>query len=165
MQSIPKLRNMTALYFICDNQMLLLYRQGSRVANDVWIGAAGGHIEQNELNDPEACVLRELREELALEREDIQNLELRYITLRYVKGEIRQNYYFFAEIPEGMKRNLTSTEGDLAWFPMEAVKDLPMPYTAKHVVEHYLSIGRHSHALYGGIADGAQVTFTEIFDS
>ena len=165
MQPIPKLRNMTALYFICDNQMLLLYRQGSRVVNDVWIGSAGGHVEQEELNDPEACVLRELREELALEREDIQNLELRYITLRYVNGEIRQNYYFFAEIPEGMKRNLTSTEGELAWFPMEVVKDLPMPYTAKYVVEHYLSIGRHSHALYGGIADGAQVTFTEIFDS
>ncbi len=51
-----KLRNMTSVYISKQDKMLLLYRQGSRVVNDVWIGSAGGHLEANELNDAKACV-------------------------------------------------------------------------------------------------------------
>ena len=46
-----KLRNMTSLYIFKDDKVLLLYRQGSRVVNDMWVGSAGGHFEQEELND------------------------------------------------------------------------------------------------------------------
>ena len=91
-----KLRNMTAIYLLRGEKVLLLYRQGGRVVNDVWTGSAGGHFEKDELNDAKACVLRELYEELGLRPEDIEGLTLRYIALRNVKGEIRQNYYFFA---------------------------------------------------------------------
>lgn len=35
-----KLRSMTSLYITDADRMLLLYRQGSRVVNNVWIGAA-----------------------------------------------------------------------------------------------------------------------------
>ena len=31
---------------------------------------------------------------MGLSPEDIENLSLRYVTLRRTKGEIRQNYYF-----------------------------------------------------------------------
>ena len=66
-----KLRNMTGIYLSCKGQMLLLYRQGGRVVSNQWVASAGGHFEKEELNDPEACVLRELREELNLsERSD-----------------------------------------------------------------------------------------------
>lgn len=61
-----KLRNMTSLYIFKGDKVLLLYRQGSRVVNDMWIGSAGGHFEPEELNDAKACVLRELNEELEL---------------------------------------------------------------------------------------------------
>ena len=54
-----KLRNMTALYLLCGDEILLLYRQGSRVVGDSYVGAAGGHFEPAELNDAGACVLRE----------------------------------------------------------------------------------------------------------
>lgn len=46
-----KLRNMTSLYILKDDKVLLLYRQGSRVVNDKWVGSAGGHFEPEELND------------------------------------------------------------------------------------------------------------------
>ena len=59
-----KFRNMTAVYLTCGDQILLLYRQGSKVIGDSWIGTAGGHMEPAEINDPEACVLRELEEEI-----------------------------------------------------------------------------------------------------
>ena len=93
---LGKLRNMTAIYLLKGDKVLLLFRQGGKVVNEVWTGSAGGHFEECELNDAKACVVRELKEELGLCEADIENLSLRYITLRSTKGEIRQNYYFFA---------------------------------------------------------------------
>lgn len=89
-----KLRNMTSLYITKGNQMLLLFRQHGSVVSDTWVGSAGGHFEENERNNPKACVLRELKEELGISEHAIRNLVLRYVTLRRMKGEIRQNYYF-----------------------------------------------------------------------
>ena len=37
------LRNMTAIYLLSGDKILLLYRQGSKVVKDVWIGAADGN--------------------------------------------------------------------------------------------------------------------------
>ena len=37
-----------------------------------------------------------MEEELGIKEDDIEGLKLKYITLRFTKGEIRQNYYFFA---------------------------------------------------------------------
>ena len=59
-----KLRNMTSVYFFREGELLCLFRIGSRVANNRFVGAAGGHFEENELNDPRKCVLREMQEEL-----------------------------------------------------------------------------------------------------
>ena len=76
-----KLRNMTSIYLFRNQKVLLLYRQGGRVVNNVWTGSAGGHFENGELNDAKACILREMHEELGLLPEDIDGLALRYITL------------------------------------------------------------------------------------
>ena len=46
-----KLRNMTSIYLFKGKKVLLLYRQGGRVVNNVWTGAAGGHFENDELKD------------------------------------------------------------------------------------------------------------------
>ena len=69
---IGKLRNMTAIYLLKGDKVLLLYRQGGSVVNNVWTGSAGGHFEEFELNDAKACVLRELSEELGVYEGDIQ---------------------------------------------------------------------------------------------
>ena len=37
-----------------------------------------------------------------------------------------------------------------------------MPYSAKYMMEHYLSIGRENDKVYVGVADGAGVVFTEL---
>ncbi|MBE6753767.1 MAG: NUDIX domain-containing protein [Ruminococcaceae bacterium] len=135
-----RLRNMTATYLLKGENILLLYRQGGRVVNEVWTGSAGGHFEQCELNDAKACVLRELNEELGLCESDIRNLSLRYVALRRAKGEIRQNYYFFADLREDAKEDLTSNEGVLRWFPLDEIGGLPMPYTARYVMERYRAV-------------------------
>ncbi len=162
MNSITNLRNMTSIYLLCHDKILLLYRQGSKVANQLWIGSAGGHFEEWELNDPRGCVLRECEEELSIKEEMLSNLRLRYITMRNVKGEIRQNYYFFAELSEECQMDLVSNEGTLKWFSLDEVLQLEMPYSAKYMVEHYLAIGRKNEKTYVGVADGSQVVFTEL---
>ncbi len=160
-----KLRNMTAIYLFKGNKVLLLFRQGGRVVSDVWTGSAGGHFEENELNDARACVLRELEEELGLGECDIQNLAFRYVTLRRTNGEIRQNYYFFADLAEMVSDDLVSNEGRVKWFPIEEIRTLEMPFTAKYVIEHYCTIGRFTDKLYTGVTNEKGVEFIELLES
>lgn len=159
---VGKLRNMTAIYLIRNDKVLLLFRQGGRVVTDVWTGSAGGHFEDFELNNAKACVLRELNEELNLCENDLDNLSLRYITLRRTKGEIRQNYYFFANLKEHISDDLHSNEGTLRWFYINDLQGLEMPYTAKYVMEHYCRIGRFSDKMYMGATNGYGVEFVEL---
>ena len=157
-----KLRNMTSVYITKDDKMLLLFRQGSRVVNDVWTGSAGGHFEECELNDARACILREMEEELGLKESDVENLSLRYITLRRTKGEIRQNYYFFAQLSSEADEHPVSNEGITRWFAYSELSDLEMPYSAKFVIEHYLQLGQGTDEIYCGVADGENVVFTRL---
>ncbi len=160
-----KLRNMTAVYLTKKDNVLLLYREGGRVVNNVWTGSAGGHFEEYELNDAEACVLREMEEELGLKSDDIESLTLRYVTLRYTKGEIRQNYYFFANLKDYVNDRLHSNEGICKWFPIDEILRLEMPFTAKYVVEHYYSVGHLTDKLYVGVATSECVDFLELSES
>ncbi len=153
----PKLRNMTSVYFTRHDGLLCLYREGSRVANHKYVGAAGGHFEQDELNDPKKCVLREMEEELGLTEADVEGLTLRYVTLRLTNGEIRQNYYYFARLKED--RALRSTEGKLRWVRFKELAELEMPVTAKHMILHYAREGRYTDCLYGGITEPGGMRF------
>ena len=152
-----KLRNMTSVYLTGEKGILCLYRIGSRVANNKYIGSAGGHFEEAELNDAKACALRAMQEELGLTEDDVENLKLRYITLRLKNGEIRQNYYFFGRLKT--QRPLESTEGNLHWFSYEEAENLQMPASAKHMMLHYLKTGRFDDNLYAGITDDAGTHF------
>lgn len=155
-----KLRNMAAVYILCRDKILLLYRQGGKVVNNVWVASAGGHFEESELNDAKSCVLRELKEELGLKENQLINLQMRYIALKRTNGEIRQNYYFFAEVEDELE--LLSDEGVLKWFDISEVHSLEMPYSAKYVIQHYINKGRYNDKLYCGVADGNGLVFTEM---
>lgn len=157
---IPRLRNMTSLYLVREDAVLCLYRIGSQVANKKYVGSCGGHFEEMELNDPMKCILREAREELNLTEDDLQGLSLRYITHRLAKGEIRQNYYFFARLKE--EKELQSNEGILKWVPFAEIPGLIMPISAKHMILHYLETGRYTDCVYAGITEESGTVFTEM---
>lgn len=159
-----KQRNMTSIFLCCENKILLLYRQGSRVVNNMWIGSAGGHFEPEELNDAQACVLRELKEELGLAEEEVQDLHLKYIMLRHVNNEVRVNYFFFAELTDGTEMELKSEEGVLKWFDLAEIKDLEMPSSTKYAMEHYLKEGRLNKELYAGVVTYDNAVFTPMPD-
>ena len=157
-----KLRNMASLYLRKGDAFLLLFRQGSSIVSNLWIGSAGGHFEQPELNDAKACVLRELYEELSITEDQLANFSLRYVTLRYTGEEPRQNYYFFADLAADVQGTPASNEGITQWFPMNELQNLPMPFTARHMIDHYISTGRFDDLLYGGIASGDSIMFQKL---
>ena len=159
---LGKLRNMTAVYLLKGDKVLLLFRQGGKVVNNVWTGSAGGHFEEHELNDAKACILRELNEELSISENDIENLSLRYVTLRKTNGEIRQNYYFFANLKDIISDDLHSNEGNVEWFSLKEIGVLEMPYTAKYVMEHYCAKGQFTDKLYVGVTNEKGVEFLEL---
>ena len=156
----PTLRNMTSLFFEEENGLWCLFRRGSRVANNKYVGACGGHFEENELSSPESCVLREMEEELGLSAADVENLNLRYVTVRYMGHEIRLNYYFFARLRG--ERLLSSTEGDLRFFTWEELKDIDMPVSARHMMDHYLTVGRFDDQRYAGITEPGGSRFVQL---
>lgn len=141
--------------------MLMLYRIGSKVVEPSWCGI-GGHFEKDELNDARSCVLRELYEEMKIPESSLENLSLRYITLRLKKGEVRQNYYFFAALKPDFNVELLCDEGNPEWVAYEDILEKEMPYTAKYVLRHYLKIGKNTADLYGGIATDSAVDFLEL---
>lgn len=143
-----RLRCMTGIYLTYRGEFFLLYRQGGSVVSDCYTGTAGGHFEPQELNDARACVLRELYEETGLTEEDIHDLRMRYITLRLKNGEIRQNYYFFAELNAPVE--LKSCEGEIRRFSREELSALPMPESAHQMLMHYLAEGCNTELLYSG---------------
>ncbi len=142
---------MTSIFLCCNDKILLLNRQGGSVVNNVWIGSAGGHFEEFELNDARACVLRELNEELSLTEDMLSDLRLRYITMRHANGEIRINYFYFANLENGTEMDLSSNEGVLGWFDYDEIKELGMSFSGQNVMKHYMEIGRFNQELYGGL--------------
>ena len=157
-----KLRNMTSVYLTGEQGILCLYRIGSRVANHLYVGSAGGHFEKDELSDARMCALREMREELGLTEADVDELKLRYITLRLKNGEIRQNYYFFGKLLT--EKLLESSEGILRWFTYEEAAHLRMPASAKQMMLHYLQVGRFDDNLYAGITENGGTRFVVMED-
>ena len=155
------LRNMTAIYIIFKNKILLLYRVGSRVVQPSWCGI-GGHFEKDELNNPKACVLRELFEETGITENNIETVKLKYITLRMKNNEIRQNYYYFTELKNTEIDINECDEGTLEWVDMNEVLDREMPFTAKECLKHYLSIDKDDNKLYAGVATENSVNFIEL---
>jgi len=135
-----KLRNMTSLYITKGDEICCF--SGS-VVSDTWVGSAGSHFEENERNNPKACVLIERKEELGISENGIRNLLLRYVTLRRMKRQIWQNYYFFAELDNKVRDQFVSTEGISRWFTLSKLSALEMPYIVKYVIEHYLKINTY----------------------
>ena len=119
-------------------------------------------MEKEELNDTKAGMLRELSEEIGLTEHDLSDISLRYITLRLKNGEIRQNYYFFANLNNQQLQLPECNEGILKWVEINRILELEMPFTAKEVLRHYLSTGRDSDYTYTGIATDKRVVFHEL---
>ncbi len=150
-----KYRNLAGFYLFDGDNVLLLYRVGSRVLRTPSWRNIGGHMESCDLNDPLTTALRELKEETGIVREDIENIRLKYVTLRYVNHEIRQNYYFFADVKESGKVIPDScSEGKLEWVKSDVLFEREMPLSSRECLRHYLSVGQFNDSVYVMVSTG-----------
>ena len=75
-----KLRNMSVIYIFDGDKILFIKKTSSKIFSEpdtvLWCGI-GGHFENEELNNPEKCVIRELAEETSLKESDIKKLDVK----------------------------------------------------------------------------------------
>ncbi|MFE5320137.1 NUDIX domain-containing protein [Paenibacillus sp. NPDC056579] len=138
----------TAMLFN-ENDLLMMKRSPTRTLNPGMWAAVGGHLEPEELNDPQQACLREVFEETGLRETDITDLRLQYILIRQNQLEIRQQYIYTAHT---LRRDVLQTEeGTLHWIPREQVLQRDIPFIYHKLLEHYFASGPADH-IWVGIA-------------
>lgn len=120
--------------------------------------------KQEIYHNPKASMLKRLYEKTGLKESDLENLQLRYITLGQQNGQVKQNYYYFASLKDPHIGPIRYPGGEIRWFEGMKALDLEMSLLDQNVLEHYLFIGKHTKSLYGGIASGDHVTFADMYD-
>jgi len=161
-----KIRNIATVYVFDGDNILLMYRVGSRLfQGSIWVGP-GGHFEADEMEDPLKCALRELREETGLSPNDVSELKLKYITTRKTGEEIRQQYIFFTSLKNKSAELIQSDEGQTYWIPLPELFSRKMAYSNTECLKHYLDIGRSDDDVYVGVVgsnkDSLAVRFTAL---
>ena len=130
----------------------------------MWAGV-GGHVEASELNDPEAAILREIREETTLTAAEIKDLQLKAIVLRLAGVEVRQQYVYFGRATRDVPQ--VSPEGDLAWIPRGRVLDLPASEATRAILARHLSEGFGQQVAVGVLQagpSGPEARWTDLSD-
>lgn len=111
----------TLIYAIRDGQVLMLHRHKEPNLG-LWV-APGGKLHDDE--SPRECAIRELREETGLEAINP--------TLRAIITEISDRkdwqwlmFVYCTEVAGG-EASGDDREGQLRWFPIDGIADLPIP--------------------------------------
>lgn len=144
------LRNLATIYIFNEDSVLLIKRTGSRVFKGTLWSGIGGHFECDEMNSPTECILRELYEEAGLSKEDISDLNLRYITTRKADNEIRQQYIFFAKMKNTSKAVAPCDEGEITWVNTVDLFNRKMSFTNSECLKHYFEHGFKDDSIYCG---------------
>ena len=114
------MHNSTLCYIVKDGKVLMLHRVKKKndINHDKWIGI-GGKFEPEEA--PEACILREAKEETGL---TLTSWRCRgVVTFLQEGGEGEYMYLFTADDFTG--ELIECDEGDLQWVSMEFLDALP----------------------------------------
>lgn len=156
---------MAAAFLWYEQRILMMKRAKTReLAPGLW-APVGGHLENDELNNPQAGCLREIWEETGITGDQLKEFLLKYIILRRKEDEIRVQYVFFGE--SGAERIHQTQEGDLSWIPQDQIMDLPMPVTTRFLLDHYFKTGYSGREVYIGSLSGKdqpEVAWTVVAD-
>jgi len=167
-----KLRNMACVYIFHEDKVLLIRKTRSRIfskADAVLWTAVGGHFENDELNNPESCVRREIFEETSLGDADIKNLKLKYLTIAMKDTEIRQQYIYFADLANPNAELHECDEGELHWTKVDDMFSLEMSVSNTQVLRHYFQTGKKDDFIYAAAikvddVNTPQAVFTPLQD-
>lgn len=146
-----KLRQMAVAFLLNEEQEVLFLQKNPK---DTFLAGflvpIGGHIENDEINEPQKACLREIEEETGLNSHFIENLKLRYIVLRIKEMvEIRIQYVFFGNISKDS--TLTeSDEGSLVWVDYNDITNKNVTATTREIVKHYSDLEKSLEDVYVG---------------
>jgi 8-oxo-dGTP diphosphatase len=150
MNNIISLENGSGAFLKNNGKYLLMKRSAEKkISPNVW-SCVGGHMEQNEINNPLDACLREIWEETGIKKENIVNMELRYIIIRRLKNIIRQNYIYFGET--NTNKFIDTDEGKLYWIKEEDLLDREYTQTYAAMMEHYIKNKEKQEKIIVGIA-------------
>ena len=151
-------RIMTSAFLFSESDILLILRSADRTLHpNRWTGV-GGHIEPQEINNPTASCFREVLEETGIQKNEIEDFNLRYIILRQRNTEIRQQYVFFGR---SKTRRLGNTnEGVLHWVAQSDLFSLDLVPTTRLLLEHYFSSASMRYRKVISWDTGAKPTIT-----
>jgi len=123
-----------AIAFIENNQKTLMMKRNgsSEIATNLW-APVGGHIEEYEHRQPEVACYREIFEETGISKDDLEDLNLRYIVMRLKKNEIRVQYVFYAKTRKDKLANCE--EGDLYWIKNNEIESLHTTFTTSAILK------------------------------
>ncbi len=146
-----KLRNL-AVAFIFNEQDVLMMKtsDNKRLFPNMW-APVGGHVESDEINDPQKACIREIYEETGIAENDLNDLRLKYITLRRKDDEIRIQYIFFMETK--VKTFMNTDEGELFWINKSNLLSLETSFANRSVIEHYFNEGYKDNEVMIGVVD------------
>jgi 8-oxo-dGTP diphosphatase len=130
------LQNGAGAFLENNGRYLLMLRSSTReIAPNLW-SCVGGHMEKHELNDPMETCLREIKEETGIDKDNIYDLNMRYIIIRQYRNVIRQNYIYFGKTNT---TNLIETnEGTLHWIPKDELLNKEYTKTYIEMMKHYI---------------------------
>jgi len=129
------LKQMSVAFLIHDNKLLMMEKPNDQSFMSGMVVPIGGHLEQNEINNPSEACLREIEEETGLTNDDLTSLELKYIILLIKETEIRLQYVYFSNVKHISVRE--SEEGKLKWVDINLAGQLKVTATTKYILEHY----------------------------
>lgn len=140
--------------FIFHEDKLLLNCIGNRVTAPSW-AAVGKCFEQEALNAAKKSMVSDLK----IMESDLLTMSLRYATMRYKDGEIRQNYFFFATTNYDMGYGPI---GNMKWIPVAQLPEMELPKNMESILKHYLAVGQKDNKVYGGIMKEKGFAITEL---
>jgi 8-oxo-dGTP diphosphatase len=141
-----------AVAFLLNKEQEVLFLQKKQ--NDTFLAGflvpIGGHIDGDEINEPQKACFREIEEETGLKSDCIENLALRYIVLRIKDNqEIRIQYVFIGNISKNSTL-IESDEGSLSWIGYKDILNHNVSATTKEIVNHYDELGKYNEKVYVG---------------
>ena len=146
-----KLRQMAvAFLFNKEQEVLFLHKKQKDTFLAGFLVPIGGHIEGDEINEPQKACFREIEEETGLKKDSIENLTIRYIVLRIKDNqEIRIQYVYIGSVSENYSL-IESDEGSLSWVGFKGILNFNVSATTKEIVKHYDQVGKYNEKVYVG---------------
>jgi len=144
--------------FLTYQNKVLLMKRGlhKKIAPGLW-SCIGGHLEAEEIINPRqinhtAAIYREIKEEANIDEKDILNLDLRYISMRIDKddNEIRAAYYYIGKVTQEFEPPYCD-EGVFYWTDIKDIIDLPMSFSIKEIVKHWVNNPESNNIFLFGI--------------